>query len=68
MDVWFMVFKRSVFEIQKQRTKSCKYPSYGYGEINQNVLKFAVWPKTPKPAEKTFRPNKKSTFSVFTTT
>ena len=39
-----MVLKRSVFEIQKQRTKSCKDPSYGYWEINQNVLKFAVWP------------------------
>ena len=40
-----MVFKRSVLKIQKQRTKSCKDPSYGYGEINQNVPKFAVWPK-----------------------
>ena len=40
-----MVLKRSVFEIQKQRTKSCKDPSYGYREINQTVPKFAVWPK-----------------------
>ena len=42
MDVWFMVHKISVFEIQKQRTKSCKDPSYGYGEINQNIPKFAL--------------------------
>ena len=46
-DLMFMVFKRSVFEIQKQCIKSGKDPSYGYGEIDQNVPKFAVWPKTP---------------------
>ena len=45
-DIWFVVFKRSAFKIQKQRTKSCKDSSNGYGEINQNVPKFAVWPKT----------------------
>ena len=41
-----MVFKRSVFEIQKQRTKSCKDPSYGYGEIDQNVPKFGIFGQT----------------------
>ena len=44
-DVWFMVFKRSVFKIQKQRTKNCKDQSYGSWAINQNVPKFAVRPK-----------------------
>ena len=34
-----MVLKRSVFEIQKQRTKIFKDPSYGYGAIYENVLK-----------------------------
>ena len=29
-DVWFMVLKRSIFEIQKQRTTNFKDPSYGY--------------------------------------
>ena len=38
-DVWFMVLKRSVFEIQKQRTKNYKDPSYGYRAIHENVLK-----------------------------
>ena len=33
-----MVFKRGVFEMQKQRTKNCKYPSYGSGAIDQNVV------------------------------
>ena len=41
-----MVLKRSEFEIQKQRTKSCKDLSYGYGEINQNVPKFGVFGQT----------------------
>ena len=34
-----MVLKRSVFEIQKQRTKNCKDPSYGCGAIHENVPK-----------------------------
>ena len=38
-DVWFMVLKRSVFEIQEQRTKNFNDPSYGYGAINENVPK-----------------------------
>ena len=38
-DVWFMVLKRSVFEIQKQRTKNCNDTSYGYGAIHENVTK-----------------------------
>ena len=42
-----MAVKRSVFKMQKQRTKHCKDPSYGSGAINQNVPKFAVMPKTP---------------------
>ena len=32
-----MVLKRSVFEIQKERTKNFKDPSYGYGVIHENV-------------------------------
>ena len=39
MDVLFMVLKRSEFEIQKQRTKHFKDPSYGYGAIDENVKK-----------------------------
>ena len=38
-DVWFMVLKRSVFKIQKQRTKNCNDPTYGYGAIHENVTK-----------------------------
>ena len=38
-DVWFMVLKRSVFKIQKQRTKNSKDPSYGCGAIHENVTK-----------------------------
>ena len=38
-DVGFMVLNRSVFEIQKQRTKKFTDPSYGYGEIHENVPK-----------------------------
>ena len=34
-----MVLKRSVFKIQKQRTKTFKDPSYGYWTIYENVLK-----------------------------
>ena len=34
-----MVLKRSVFEIQKQRTKNYNDPSYGYGAIHENVTK-----------------------------
>ena len=34
-----MVLKRSVFEIQKQRTKNFKDPSYGCGAIHENVPK-----------------------------
>ena len=33
-----MLVKRSVFEMQKQRTKNCKDPSYGSGAIDQNVV------------------------------
>ena len=39
MDVLFMILKRSVFEIQKQRIKHFNDPSYGYGAINENVPK-----------------------------
>ena len=38
-EVLFMVLKRSVFEIQKQRTKNFKDQSYGYGVIHENVPK-----------------------------
>ena len=40
-----MVLKRSVFEIQKQRTKNYKDPSYGYGAIHENVLKLRRFPQ-----------------------
>ena len=34
-----MVLKRSLFEIQKQRTKNFNDPSYGCGAIHENVPK-----------------------------
>ena len=43
MDVWFMVFKRSVFKMQKQHTKNFKDPSYGYGAIHENVPKLRLF-------------------------
>ena len=42
MDVWFMVLKRSVFEIQKQCTKNCTDLSYGYGAICEYIPKLYV--------------------------
>ena len=38
----FVTVEKSLFEMQKQRTKNCKDPSYGYGAINQNVQ---IWPQ-----------------------
>ena len=37
-----MVLKRSVFEIQKQRTKNCNDPSYGYGAIHETLQNCAI--------------------------
>ena len=43
-DVLFMILKRSVFKIQKQRTKKFKDPRYGCGAIHENVPKLRNWP------------------------
>ena len=48
-----MVLKRSIFEIQKQRNKIFKDPSYGYGVIHENIPKLLftarVWLWKPGP-------------------